>query len=74
MQLILICELAVERALRNFIVSRKNWVTINTVSGAQARAIIYGIMETARANHLNVYYYIQYLLTELKKRKEKDGN
>ena len=27
-----------------------------------------------RANNLNVYYYIRYLLTELIKRKDKDGN
>lgn len=65
---------ASERALRNFTVGRKNWVTINTVRGAQASAVIYSITETARANNLNVYYYIRYLLTELIKRKDKDGN
>ena len=65
---------ASERALRNFTVGRKNWVTINTVRGAQASAVIYSITETARANSLNVYYYIRYLLTELMKRKDKDGN
>ena len=37
-------------------------------------AVIYSITETARANNLNVYYYIRYLLTELIKRKDKDGN
>ena len=36
--------------------------------------VIYSITETARANSLNVYYYIRYLLTELMKRKDKDGN
>lgn len=56
---------ASERALRNFTVGRKNWVTVNTVRGAQASAVIYSITETARANNLNVYYYIRYLLTEL---------
>lgn len=65
---------ASERALRNFTVGRKNWVTINTVRGVQASAVIYSITETARANNLNVYYYIRYLLTELIKRKDKDGN
>lgn len=56
---------ASERALRNFTIGRKNWMTINTVRGAQASAIIYSITETARANNLNVYYYIKHLLTEL---------
>lgn len=40
-------------------------MTINTVRGAQASAIIYSITETARANGLNVYYYIKYILEQL---------
>ncbi len=56
---------ASERALRNFTIGRKNWVTINTVRGAQASAIIYSLTETARANDLNVYHYVRHLLTEL---------
>lgn len=65
---------ASERALRNFTIGRKNWVTINTVRGAQASAIIYSITETARANNLNVYYYIKHLLTELPQLMDKNGN
>lgn len=65
---------ASERALRNFTIGRKNWITINTVRGAQASAIIYSITETARANKLNVYYYIKYLLTELPSMIDKNGN
>ena len=64
---------ASERALRNFTIGRKNWVTINTVRGAQASAVIYSITETARANHLNVYHYIRHLLTELLQLKETYG-
>ena len=65
---------ACERALRNFTVGRKNWVTINTVRGAQASAIIYSITETARANNLNVYYYIRHLLTALPELLDAEGN
>lgn len=65
---------ASERALRNFTIGRKNWVTINTVRGAQASAIIYSITETARANNLNVYYYIKHLLTRLPQMIDTDGN
>lgn len=64
---------ACERALRNFTVGRKNFLIINTVRGAQASAIIYSITETARTNNLNVYYYINYLLTELMRRKGTEG-
>ena len=56
---------ASERALRNFTIGRKNWVTMNTICGAQASAVIYSITETSRANGLNVYYYIKYLLEQL---------
>ena len=62
-----------ERALRNFTIGRKNWVTINTVRGSQASAAIYSITETARANHLNVYYYIKHLLTELSQLIDENG-
>ena len=65
---------ASERALRNFTIGRKNWMTINTIRGAEASAVIYSITETARANKLNVYYYIRYLLTEIPKLLDKNGN
>lgn len=65
---------ASERALRNFTIGRKNWMTINTVRGAQASAVIYSITETARANGLNVYYYIKYLLEQLAELIDDQGN
>lgn len=48
-------------------------MTINTVRGAQASAVIYSITETARANKLNVYYYIKHLLTELPQLIDENG-
>ncbi|MEG1875935.1 MAG: hypothetical protein RR146_00010 [Lachnospiraceae bacterium] len=62
------------RALKNFTIGRKNWMTINTVRGAQASAIIYSITETARANNLDVYYYVKHLLAELPTLIDKKGN
>ena len=67
-------NLASERALRTFTIGRKNWMTINTVRGADASAIIYSVTETARANGLNVYYYMKYLLTELTQAVHADGS
>ena len=67
-------NLASERALRTFTIGRKNWMTINTVRGADASAIIYSVTETARANDLNVYYYMKYLLTELTQVVRADGS
>lgn len=65
---------ASERALRNFTIGRKNWMTINTIRGAEASAVIYSITETARANHLNVYYYIKHLLTNIPQMIDENGN
>lgn len=58
---------ASERAIRPFTIGRKNWVLINSVRGARASAVIYSLVETAKLNGLNVYRYMEYLLTELPK-------
>ena len=41
---------------------KKNFVMLDIVSGAKSSAIIYSLVETAKANNLNVYEYIKYLL------------
>ena len=56
-----------EQAIRSFCVGKKNWKLIDTVHGAQASAIIYSIVETAKANDLNIYNYFKHLLTEIPK-------
>ncbi len=56
---------ASERAIRPFTIGRKNWQLIDTVNGAQASAIAYSIVETAKANGLKPYEYLKHLLTEL---------
>ena len=65
---------ASERALRNFTIGRKNWMTIYAIKGAKASADIYSITETARLNNLNVYYYVKYLLEEIPKLIDENGN
>jgi hypothetical protein len=42
--------------------------TRTTVNGARASAIIYSIVETAKANNLKPYEYLKHLLTEIPKR------
>ncbi len=46
---------------------RKNWMLLNSVKGTKASATVYSIRETAKANSLNPYYYLDYILTELPK-------
>jgi len=54
-----------ERAIKPFVIGRKNWLFSNTVSGANASAIIYSIIETAKANDLIPFKYVQFLLEKL---------
>ena len=56
---------AAERAIRPFCIGRKNWIMIDTPAGADSSSVIYSIVETARANNLNMYEYMKYLLEEL---------
>lgn len=54
-----------ERAIRPFTVGRKNWVNVDSIRSAEASAIMYSLVETAKANGLRVYDYLEYVLTEL---------
>lgn len=54
-----------EIAIRPFTVGRKNWLFCDTPNGAQASAIVYTIVEMAKANGVNVYHYLTYLLEKL---------
>ncbi len=58
---------ATERAIRPFTIGRANWHIIDTVHGAQASAVIYSLVETAKANNLKIYEYLKHLLTEIPK-------
>lgn len=58
---------ASERAIRGFCIGKKNWQMIDTINGAKTSAIIYSIVETAKANHLKPFDYVQHLLEEIPK-------
>lgn len=51
-----------ERTVRPFTVGRKNWMLRGSEKGAQAAAACYSLVETAKANGLDPYDYILYLL------------
>ena len=54
-----------ERSIRPFAVHRKNWLFADSVEGANANAVMYSIIESAKINNLNIEKYIKYLLEEL---------
>jgi hypothetical protein len=63
-----------EQSIRSFCIGKKNCVMIDTIAGADSRAIIYSIAETVKENHLKPYDYFEHLLTEIPKHMdEKDS-
>lgn len=53
---------ASENSIRPFTVGRKNWLFSASVKGADASAIVYTIVEMARAYDLNIFEYLKFLL------------
>ena len=56
---------AIERAIRPFVVGRKAWLFADTQSGATASARLYSLVETAKANGLEPWAYLDRLFTLL---------
>lgn len=54
-----------ENAIRPFVVGRKNWLFSGHPNGANASALIYSLIETAKANKLKPYFYLRYLFEHL---------
>ena len=60
----------VENAIRPFVIGRKGWLFADTPQGAEASAIIYSLMETAKANSLRLDDDLLHLLSVLPERAE----
>ena len=54
-----------ENAIPPFAVGRRGWLFADTPKGAEASAIAYSIVETAKANNLNVFEYLAHLFKNL---------
>lgn len=54
-----------ERAIKPFVIGRKNFLFSNTPKGATASATIYSVVETAKANQLSPFHYLTYLFEKL---------
>lgn len=55
---------ASENAIRPFTVGRKNWLFSQSVEGADASAVVYTMVEMAKAHKLNIYEYLKYVLEQ----------
>lgn len=54
-----------EQAIRPFTIGRKNFIMIESSNGAKASAILYSLVETAKANMINTFEYFNLLLTKI---------
>ena len=54
-----------ENAIRPFVVGRKNWLFSDTPKGADSSAIVYTLVETAKANGVEPYAYLLRVLSLL---------
>jgi transposase len=54
-----------ENAIRPFVVGRKNWLFSGSPRGAETSALLYSLIETAKANHLEPWAYLTYLFEHL---------
>ena len=52
-----------ERSIKPFVMSRKNFLFANTPKGAEASAVIFSIIETAKENKLDPYRYLVWVLS-----------
>lgn len=54
-----------ENAIRPFVVGRKNWLFAGSPKGAETSALLYSLIETAKANGLEPWAYLNYLFERL---------
>ena len=52
----------VENAIRPFVVGRKGWLFSDTTQGARASAVIYSLIETAKANNIKPAEWLEHVL------------
>lgn len=60
-----ISNILAENAIRPFVVGRKAWLFADTPDGARASAIYYTLIETAKANKIDPYEYIHFLVSRI---------
>ena len=52
---------ATERSVKPIALGRRNYLFSNSLSGAEATTVLSSLIETAKANNAEPYYYIKYL-------------
>ena len=61
-----------ERCAKAFVIGRKNFLFANTPSGARASSVYFSLIETAKANNLDPYKYLTWVLKTAPTKNMKD--
>ncbi len=64
--------LLVENAIRPFVLGRKNWLFSGSPQGAFASAALYSLIETAKANGREPYWFLRHIFESLPHASTKD--
>ena len=56
-----------ERAVKPFVIARKNFLFSKTENGAQASGLLFSIIQTAKANGLIIDKYLEYIIDNINK-------
>jgi len=62
----------VENAIRPFVLGRKNWLFADTQAGARSSARLYGLIETAKANGIEPWAYLNFVFDALPRATSED--
>jgi transposase len=54
-----------ERAIKPFVIGRKAWLVSQTANGANASAVLYSIIETAKACGIKPYDYLMHVMQKM---------
>ena len=54
-----------EQGCKAFVIGRKNWLFADQPVGAHTSAVIYSLVQTAKLNEVNPYYYLRYVLEKM---------
>ena len=63
---------AVERSIRPFVIGRRNWLFADTPKGATASANLYSLVESAKANGIEPWRYLETVFERLPRAKTEE--
>jgi transposase len=59
-----------ERAVKPFVVGRKNWLFSGSPTGADASCFFFSLIETAKQNDLDPYWYLKWVFDQAAEMKD----